>query len=291
MSYKILTDSTCDLPIELVRTYNIDIVNFILHMEGQDYVDDLGATFDKETFVSKLKQGALATTSQVSTGAYYEKFKQYAEQDMPVLYLALSSELSGSYQSAVSALGMLKEEYPECDITIVDTGAVSLGEGLLVYEVAKLKEQGSTLSEVVQWVTTQKERVHSWVTVDDIKHLQRGGRISATSAALGTLLNVKPIITINKNGKLVPFGKVRGRKKALQFLADRTLEFIDNSEKSTIFIGHLGAKEEAEELRKKLTEKLDVPDIQVAEFGPSISIHIGYGAVAVFFMGKTRDFD
>jgi len=291
MQYQILTDSTSDLPIETVRKYGIDTVNFTVHMDGEVFTDDMGVTFDKEAFFEKIKEGAVASTSQVNTGTYYEVFKSYAEKGVPLLYLAFSSELSGSYQSAVSALQMLEEEVENPDITIVDTQAASLGEGLLVFEAAKMKENGKTLEEVADWVKQNRDHVHSWVTVDDIKHLQRGGRISATSAMLGTLLNVKPIIVVSKKGKLVPFAKVRGRKKSLQYLVDKTVESITHPEKRTSVIGHVGAEEEAEWIKQELIEKVHPQEVVVTSFGPAISSHTGYGSLAVFCLGKKREIE
>ena len=173
----------------------------------------------------------------------------------------------------------------------MDTQAATLGEGLLVYKAAKLKEKGYSLNELVQWIEENRKNVQSWVTVDDIKHLQRGGRISAASATIGTLLKVKPIIVINKEGKLVSFAKTRGRKKALQFLAEMTLDYLTDLNDQVLFIGHIGAKEDAEAVKSMLDTKLTSSNIIVTEFGPSISTHIGYGAIAVFSMGKPRDIE
>lgn len=291
MHYELLTDSPCDLPIEIIKKYGINTVNFTFHMEGKEYVDDMGITMDNDVVFEKLKNGSTSTTSQVSTGTYYEVFKSYAEKNISLLYLAFSSQLSGSYQSAVSALQMLKEEIKDPKITIIDTQAASLGEGLLVYEAAKLKEQGKSLDDVAQWVEENKCRVQSWVTVDDIKHLQRGGRISATSAVLGTLLNVKPIIVVNKSGKLVPFAKVRGRKKALQYLVDMTVEHITDAQNSTIIIGHAGALEESQIIKRELEERMNPAEVIIATFGPVVASHTGYGSLAVFSLGKPREIE
>lgn len=289
MNYQILTDSTSDLPLEIVKKYNLEIVNFTVHMNGKELIDDLGETFDKEDFFQQLKKGATPTTSQVNTGTYYELFKTYVDKNIPLLYLAFSSELSGSYQSAVSALNMIKEEVENPQITIVDTQAASLGEGLLVVKASKMKEEGKSLEEVAQWIEENKSRVHSWVTVDDIRHLQRGGRISATSAMLGSLLSVKPIIVVTKAGKLVPYAKVRGRKKSLQMLVDQTLKGMTHPKEETIFIGHIGAQEDAEWFKQKLVEAVQPREVMISTFGPAIGSHTGYGSLAVFSMGQERE--
>ncbi|WP_028273756.1 DegV family protein [Atopococcus tabaci] len=288
MEYKLMTDSCSDLPIEIVRKYDIDIVHFTIHMEGEELRDDMGVSFDREEFFNRLKNGATASTSQVNAGTYLEKFKYYADNNIPLLYLAFSSGLSGSYNSAMTALDMLKEEYDNPAITIIDTQAACLGEGLLVYEAAKRKAAGQSLPEVAEWVEENKKRVHSWVTVDDIKHLQRGGRVSAASATIGTLLSVKPIIAVTKNGKLVPVAKVRGRKKSLQYLVDKTVEGAVRSEEQTMFIGHAGVPEEAEWVKSELEKRLQVKDIIVSPFGPTIASHTGFGSMALFSLGEER---
>jgi len=283
-----MTDSCSDLPIEMVRKYDIDIVNFTILMDGKEIIDDMGVNFDRNAFFEQIKNGATASTSQVNTGTYLEKFKYYAEKDIPLLYLAFSSGLSGSYNSAVTALEMLKEEYENPQITIVDTQAACLGEGMLVYEAAKRKAEGQSLQEVAGWVEENKRRVQSWVTVDDIKHLQRGGRVSAASAAIGTILSVKPIIVVTKDGKLVPTAKVRGRKKSLQYLIDKTVEGIVRSEEQTLFVGHAGVPEEAEFVKSELEKRLNVKDVVVSPFGPTISAHTGFGSMALFSFGEER---
>lgn len=288
MEFGILTDSATDLPLNIVKELELDIVNFPVHIEGKELIDDLGETFDKESFFEKIKHGATATTSQVNSGTYYEKFKKYVEKRTPLLYIAFSSQLSGSFQSAVSALNMIKEEYKDPQITIVDSQAASLGEGLLAYCAAKMRKEGTSLSQIVEWLEENKRRIHSWVTVDDIKHLQRGGRISAASAVLGTMLNVKPIIYLNQEGKLEPFAKVRGRKKAIQFLIDKTVESIEQPENKTIFVGYVGAKKEAAEIKAKLQKTLSPERVIVTSFGPAIAAHTGYGSLAIFTLGKKR---
>ncbi|WP_192986796.1 DegV family protein [Carnobacterium mobile] len=288
MTYKIMADSCCDLPIEFVEKHDIHIMNMIVNMGGKEYIDDLGKTFDREAFFQKIKNGELATTSQINIGTYLEVFKYYIEENIPVLYLAFSSGLSGSYNNALAAVEMLREEYETVDITIIDTLAVCLGDGLLIYEAVKRKTAGASLEEVAQWVEENKTKLHSWVTVEDIKHLERGGRISAVSATLGTLLNVKPIIVMNRSGKLVPFAKARGRKKSLQFLVQKTVDGMIEPQEQTLFIGHAGVPEDANWVKEAIHEKAAVKDIQIYPYGPTIAAHTGFGSLAVFSFGEER---
>ena len=289
MTYKIMTDACCDLPLEFVEENNIAIINMTININGKEHVDDLGKTFDREAFFQLVKNGETATTSQINIGTYLEVFRQYIEKDEPVLYLAFSSGLSGSYNNAMAAVEMLKEEYGTIDITVVDTLAACLGEGLLVYEAVRLKTMGKSLLEVTQWVEEYKVKLHSWVTVEDIKHLERGGRISAVSATLGTLLNVKPIIVMDHIGKLVPFAKVRGRKKSMQFLVQKTIDGMIEPEKQTLFIGHVGTPEDALWMKNAILEKTTVKDVQIYPYGPTIASHTGFGSMAIFSFGNSKE--
>ncbi|MER2294052.1 MAG: DegV family protein [Desemzia incerta] len=288
MSYKLITDSCCDLPYTFIEEQDIDVVNLTVHMDGKELVDDMGKSFDRNQFFLELKNGAVATTSQINIGTYIDVFEKYVKAEIPVLYIAFSSALSGSYNNAVTAVEQLKENYSNVDITIVDSKAACLGEGLLVYEAAMRKADGAALKEVAQWLEDNKMRVHSWVTVDDIKHLERGGRVSALSATIGTLLNVKPIIIVNPEGGLVPYGKVRGRKKSLSYLVNKTVEGIVSPESQTIFIGHVGVPEEAEMVKQELQSQLNVKDIKIYPYGPTIASHTGFGSLSIFSLGEER---
>lgn len=289
MDYQLITDSCSDLPLELVEKYNLDIVNFTINISGEDLVDDMGKTFNKTSFFQRLKNGETATTSQVNVHSYIEKFKQYVDKGIPVVYLAFSSALTGSFNNALQAKSMLEDEYENVDLTIIDTKAASLGEGLLVYEAAVRKEEGFTKEELINWVEENKLNYHSWVTVDDIKHLQRGGRISATAATVGSLLSVKPIIVMNPEGKLIPVAKVRGRKKSINYLIDQTVKHIKEEDKHPIFIGHVGVPEEAAYIKEQIKERINVPEIIVSSYGPTVAAHTGFGSLAVFSYGEKRE--
>ena len=288
MEYKIIADSCCDLPLDFIKNNDIEIINLMINMDGKDYLDDMGETFDRDAFFEALKNGAMATSSQVNIGTFLEVFKKYVEKGQPVLFLGLSSALSGSYNNAVTAVEMLKEEYDQVNITIVDSKAACLGEGLLVFEAVNLKKEGKSLEEVVNWLEEYKMKLHSWVTVDDIRHLERSGRISSVSATLGSVLNVKPIIVMNEKGGLVPSAKVRGRKKSLHYLINKTVEGMIDPANQTVFIGHVGVPEEAEWIKKEIESKIKVKEIQVHPYGPTIAAHTGFGSVALFSFGDVR---
>lgn len=288
MDYKIIADSCCDLPLDFIKNNDIEIINLMINMDGKDYLDDMGETFDRNAFFEALKNGAMATSSQVNIGTFLEVFKKYVDKGQPVLFLGLSSALSGSYNNAVTAVEMLKEEYNQVNIIIVDSKAACLGEGLLVYEAVNRKKEGQSLEEVVDWLEEYKMKLHSWVTVDDIRHLERSGRISSVSATLGSVLNVKPIIIMNEKGGLVPTAKVRGRRKSLHYLINKTVEGMIEPENQTVFIGHVGVPEEAEWIKQEIESKIKVKDVQVYPYGPTIAAHTGFGSVALFSFGNVR---
>lgn len=288
MTFKLMTDSCCDLPYTYLEANDVDFISMTIQLNGKELVDDLGKTFDYNWFLQEIKTGGMPTTSQVNVGRYVEFFRPFVEKKTSILYLAFSSGLSGSYQSAMQAVDILKEEYADTEIYVIDTKAASLGEGLLVSEVIQLKEEGHSLEDILLWLSENKMTVHSWVTVDDLKHLERGGRISKAAAAIGSLMNVKPIIVVDKQGKLQNISKVRGRGKALKKLADETVQGMVEPLKQTIFIAYAGDIESAEKVKALIEKKIEVKEIRLHPLGPTITSHTGNGCIAVFSRGKKR---
>ncbi len=288
MTFKLMTDSCCDLPYTYLEANDVDFISMTIQLNGKELVDDLGKTFDYDWFLQEIKIGGMPTTSQVNVGRYIEFFRPFVEKKTPILYLAFSSGLSGSYQSAMQAVDILKEEYNDAEIYVIDTKAASLGEGLLVSEAIQLKADGHSLEDILLWLSENKMTVHSWVTVDDLKHLERGGRISKAAAAIGGLMSVKPIIVVDKQGKLQNVGKVRGRSKALKKLADETVKEMIEPLKQTVFIAYAGDLKSAERVKTLIEEKIQVKEICLYPLGPTITSHTGNGCVAVFSRGEKR---
>lgn len=291
MTYKfdLLVDSCCDLPYNMLMDEGIVKVSMIIQLNGKEYIDDFQETFDYEWFMSELKNGATPTTSQINIGTYLDIFKKYTESNIPLLYVCFSSGLSGSYNNAVTALTMLEEEIgKKVPVIIIDSLAASLGEGIIINHVLSLRRQGQSIEEVVSILNSMIPKLHSWVTVDDLKHLERGGRISKTSAVIGSMIKVKPIICVNSSGKLINTGKVRGRKHSLEKIVELTKTTIDNAESQDILIAYAGDKESGEKLKHILEKEVPAKDILVQRMGPTIASHTGYGALAIFSIGANR---
>lgn len=290
MTYKfdLLVDSCCDLTHDELEETGIKKISMTIQLDNKEYIDDFQETFDYNWFMTELKSGATPSTSQINIGNYLDIFKEYIGQSHPLLYVCFSSGLSGSYNNAMTALSMLEEEHGKLSITIIDSLAACLGEGLLVKNVLNFRRQGKTLEEVVAWLEEMSPRLHSWVTVDDLKHLERGGRISKTSAVIGSMIKVKPIICMNAEGKLINTGKVRGRKHSLEKIAELTKETIEQEDGQDILIAYAGDKESGEKLKAILQDKVSVKSISVKPMGPTIASHTGYGALAIFSFGIIR---
>ncbi|MBO0478829.1 DegV family protein [Vagococcus fluvialis] len=286
--FDLLVDSCCDLPFDYLKENNVELVSMIINLNYKEYVDDLGKTFDYNWFMDQLKLGEMPSTSQINIGAYSEVFKKYINSEIPLLYVAFSSELSGSQRNAYSALRLLEEENESVNIKIIDSKAASLGEGLLVKEMIKQRADGKTIDEAINWLENNINRVHSWVTVNDLNHLERGGRISKTSAAIGSLVKIKPIINVDKNGKLVNVGKTRGRNKSLEKIVSETKRTIENSEEQTLLVAYAGDLEAAEHVKELIEKNIPIKGIELLPMGPTIASHTGYGAIAIFSYGINK---
>lgn len=288
MKTVIMTDSCCDLPLSYVKENNIDVVSLGINIDSKYYSDDLGQSLDIKDFYSKLRNGIMPTTSQANAFSYEEVFKKHVKKGNAVIYIGFSSALSGSLNSARIARENIKDENNQADITVIDSKSASLGLGLLVYKAVEMLKNGSSKEEIVTWIEENKLRGNHWFTVDDLNHLKRGGRVSGTVAAVGTFLGIKPILEVDREGRLIPVSKVKGRKKSIKVLQDTIKERIENSEEQVIFISHGDCLEEAEYLKKLITEEIKVKDVIINNIGPTIGTHAGPGTIALFFLGKER---
>jgi len=284
----IMTDSSSDLPLGYIVENKVPFISLTYHFKGKDYPDDFGNTLDYHEFYDAVRAGEMPSTSQVNVQTYVDKFREYAEQGATLIYIGFSSGLSGSLQSAQVAKKTILEEYRQADITVIDSLSASLGQGLLVYYAYELRNKGASKDEIISWVEENKLKVNHWFTVDSLDHLKRGGRISGAAAAVGGLLNIKPVLKVDNEGRLTPVTKVQGRKKSIRMLAEMLEHRIVRPEEQVIAISHGDCPDDAKLLESILKEKFSFRQTIINQIGPVIGSHAGPGTLAVFFMGQNR---
>ena len=284
--FVITVNSTVYLPKEWLKERNVPVLPLKYTIDGQTYQDMEGLS--AKEFFQKLREGHMSVTSQINPEEAGEMMEPFLKEGKDLLHLAFSSGLSGTYNSMRIAAEELAEDYPDAKIIVIDTLCACMGEGLLLYKVLQLKDQGKTLEEIAEWVEANKLHICHNVTVDDLNHLHRGGRISKTAAVFGTLVQVKPIIHMDENGKLQVIGKERGRKRSLNKIVDMAVEQSEGWENDMVMITHGDCIEDAEYVAERVKEKLGNPEVLINNIGTVIGSHTGPGVVAVFLMGNKR---
>ena len=283
MTFKILTDSTADLPESWTQEHDVQVLGLTIQLDGQTYETVGPNKLTSEQLLAKMESGSKPTTSQINVGQFEDVFRQYAQEGTAVLYVAFASALSGTYQSAVMAREMVLEDYPEAIITILDTKAASMGEGLLVMKAVEARAAGQSLEQTEDLLQSLVPRVKTYFLVDDLNHLMRGGRISKAAALMGSLVNIKPIIAVTSDGSLDSVAKVRGKKKAQAEVVRMTLETISES---LVVIAYAGEKEVAENVKEQLLASGQVTEVLILPLGPVISTHTGPGTLGLFSIGS-----
>ena len=284
--YVIMTDSCCDLTAQLADELGIVVLPLTLLMDGQEYRNYLdGREIAPKDFYNRIRSGSIPTTSAINVGEFEETMRPILAEGKDLIYLAFSSGLSTTYQSAVIAGKELQEVYPDRKIYVIDSLCAAVGLGLLIHTAAGLRDQGKTLEEVAAWVEENKGSMAHWVTVDDLNHLKRGGRVSATTAFVGGLLGIKPIIHVDDNGKLDTVAKVRGRKAAMEYLVDKVRTTAKDLD--TVFIAHGDCADDARKLEEKLKE-IGVKEVTIGYVGGVVGAHTGPGVLVVFFLATER---
>ena len=282
-NFVILTDNTVDMPVEWLNEHEVGYECLPCSMNGVVY--DKKNPIDTKLFYRQMREGAMPTTSQMNPAMAEAMFETYLQEGKDILYLAFSSGLSGTCNSARIAAEEIKEKYPERQIKIMDSLAASMGEGLLLYYAVKLRDKGKNLDEICYWL----HLCHVF-TVDDLNHLHRGGRVSKATAVLGTLANIKPMLHVDNEGKLISIGKVRGRKKSLATLVsmmeERIGRYCDKNE--TVFVSHGDCEADAEYVAGLVKEKFGIENIMIHPISATIGAHSGPGTVALFFLGEYR---
>ncbi len=287
--YVIMSDSCSDLTADLVKELDLLIVPLSLTIGGKEYYnfpDERDISFS--AFYDLLRKERKSSTSAVNTTAFISYMEPVLASGKDLIYLAFSSALSATYNASVMACTELREKYPERKILVVDSLCASLGLGLLVYLAVQEKNKGKTVDEVHDFTEKTKLKICHWFTVDDLFHLHSGGRVSRTSAVLGSMLNIKPVLHVNNEGKLISVSKARGTGNALKALLEKMAQTVTDPEEQTIFISHGDCIDRANELVAMIRSKFSVADIIINYVGPVIGSHSGPGTLALFFIGSQR---
>ncbi|MBR2823125.1 MAG: DegV family protein [Clostridia bacterium] len=287
MDYVFMMDSDSDLPYDLKIKYDIPVVYMPYALDGKEYFDDLGQTLDHKSYYDRMRAGATPVTSALNEDVYMDYFEPILKEK-DLLFVAFSSKMSSTIQAIYSARSKLLKKYPQRKFIVVDTLSISMPLTLLALKGHEMYRNGASIEEVADWLEANKLRCHGWFTVDDLKYLKRGGRISPTAAAFGAMLDIKPVICEARDGTLQNVEKVRGRKKALNLLVDKLMEYEPDPGESPVVILHADAPEDAEELKALIHEKDSALQIRIAPVGPVIGAHCGPGTLAVCFLGKER---
>ena len=287
--YVILTDSSADLSAELVAELGVEVLPLSFTMEDKTYYNwPDNRDIDPGDFYARLRGGAMATTSAVNVADYTETIEPMLKVGKDVLVLAFSSGVSATCHSAQIAAEELMEQYPDRKVYVVDTLCASLGQGLLVWYAAQQKKQGKSIEEVRDWTEAHKLNLCHWFTVDDLHFLKRGGRISAATAVLGTMLSIKPVMHVDNEGHLIKVGTARGRNASLKALVDHMAETAQNPGEQVVFISHGDCLADAQKVADDVKARFGVKTVVINYVGPVIGAHSGPGTVALCFLGSVR---
>ena len=286
--YIITTDSNSELPLSIAKAYHVPFVPMDYLLGGQEYFYDLGENTDFKAFFAAVRSGQIPSTSTYPPQYYVEFWRPMLEAGKDVLHIAFSSNLSAAYRFLSEAIEELTILYPQRRVVAVDTKSISGGMAILVYCALQRKADGASLDDVSAWLQANIPYANHWFTVNDLNHLRRGGRLSATTAIVGSVLNIKPILTLNKHGKIVPADKVMGRRKAINYLADKARELAVDPEHNAYIILHGDCLEEAQELKAMIEASVPFKECFLQFVGPVIGTHAGPDVMGLCFMGKER---
>ena len=288
--YIISTDTSCDFPLEYVKQHQLPLVTLFYSIDGVTGENGCPSSDVLKNFYDKMRAGSMTKTQQASIEDTEKVFREILKEGKDILHIAFSSGLSGTANAARLAAENMMEEFPERKIIVIDSLCASLGQGLLVDYALKLQQQGKTMEETAKWLEDHIQNICHLFTVEDLKYLQRGGRISKTTALVGTMIGIKPVLHVDPEGKLVSISKVRGRKQSIQALVNKMEENIGKyrDEKQLIFISHGDCIEDANYLAELVKERFGYDEFLINDVGPTIGAHSGPGTLALFFMGETR---
>ena len=284
----ITTDSNSDMDPVYLAEHEIGVMPHYYTVEEEVYGGD--KELSNHEFYDAMRAGKKTTTMASNPAVILEKFEAYAKQGKDILHISFSSELSCAYNNIVNCANEIMESYPEMKIIVIDTLSASLGEGIMIRKAVEMKKEGKSLEETADWIREYCPYINVQFTVDNLDYLYRGGRLSKSSALLGTVINIKPILYVNKEGKLVALSKVRGRKKSLTTLVDNMEERLGEFRDKQIFVGvvHGDCEEDARYIANMITERFGYTDIVIRPIGPSIGAHSGPGTIGIVFMGDLK---
>ena len=281
-------ESTVDLPFSYVSERNIPVIFYSYTIDGKEYVDDMLRNPEAlPQFYQFLEEDKLPSTSQINEFNYLNFFEQQLQHG-DLLHIAFGSGMTQSVRNAELAADELREKYPDRKILTIDSLGASLGEGLYVYLAAKKQQSGATIEETYDYLMQTRPHLCHWFTVNDLMHLKRGGRVSATAALLGTMLQIKPVMHMDDEGHLIPVSKARGRKASLQALVQQMVETAVEPEEQTVFICHGDCIDHAEYTASLIREKTGAKTVIINYVGPVIGAHTGPGVISIFFLGTHR---
>ena len=289
-NYVFMTDSDSDLYYQIADERHIQVVRMPYALDGVEYLDDNGRSGNAHEFFQRMRDGAVPVTSALNMENYLETFEPILAEGKDILFIAFSSQMSATLNSARQAREKLLKKYPDRKLVICDTLRISGPMSILVLMAHDMYLNGASMEEIADWVEKNRMRIQAWLTVDDLKYLKRGGRISSTAAFFGSVLDIKPILVLGRSGKIAPADKVQGRKKALKTLIDKTAQYIEDPDKQEVILLQADVPEEAARLREALLTRIpNIKSVRIQDIGPVIGAHCGPGTIAVCFYGREID--
>ncbi|MEI6101353.1 MAG: DegV family protein [Eubacteriales bacterium] len=287
--YVIGACSCCDLPSDYAAQRNLIVLPYHYFMDGNEYIENQGDEAAIKFFYTKLREGSVSTTSMVNTETFESLFRPVLESGRDMLYIVLSSGLSGSYNNAKMVAEKLSKEFPQRKLYVVDSLSAARGFGLFVHLILNQRDEGKSIDEVYNWALENTKHLIHWFAVDSLDHLRRGGRVSRATAFLGTMMNIKPVLRFDNDGKIIPVEKIRGRKKSLIELVDKMDGQFENPKGATVFIGHGDALEDAQFLEKLVWERYpQIKETFIHYIGPIVGTHSGPSTIALHYLGNQR---
>lgn len=283
MAFKVLTDASANIPGRVLKQYGIDIIPFTFIYDGVEHICPDVEEFDGKEYYAKLRKGLVVTTAQVNPQKYMDFFEPYLQQGFDIICACMAGGISGSFASANIAAEEMMEKYPERKIACLDSMTASLGQAMPAFKACELRDKGVEFDEAVAYLTEYIKRVCSVFTVDDLMCLKRGGRLSNLGAVAGIILQIKPILKGSEIGKIVCTDKVRGRKRAIENLADKYEKRVVDAENQIVYIAHADCREDAEKLAAMIRERKEPKDIMIVDYEPVTGSHVGPAALALFF--------